>query len=134
MKRSSWGAVFVWTPACLALVGCGMEDARDRADPQSRSPASVTFGQTPMSGNSIPKFVDRLPTVFGKEGRRNDVPPGGDAGIPAEGASGLGVLGARRALQERHLPLGVQHQQRWPELACAHDRGAQGYYHIGCLQ
>jgi len=66
MKRSSWGAVFVWTPACLALVGCGMQDARYRADPQSRSPASVTFGQTPMSGNSIPKFVDRLPTFSGR--------------------------------------------------------------------
>jgi FtsP/CotA-like multicopper oxidase with cupredoxin domain len=50
----------------LALVACGRGDRRDAVNRRPASTASVTFGQTPLSGNSIPKFVDPLPTFAGK--------------------------------------------------------------------
>ena len=49
----------------LTVVGC-VKDGRDPATRPTASRASVSFGQTPLDGNTIPKFVDPLPTFAGK--------------------------------------------------------------------
>jgi spore coat protein A len=53
----------------LTLPGCQMDDAGAAANRRTTSTASVRKAQTPLDGNSLPKFVDALPTF---QGRRID--------------------------------------------------------------
>jgi FtsP/CotA-like multicopper oxidase with cupredoxin domain len=63
--RLPFASVSLWA-SVLAMLGCGMADGGDLANRPTAGRASVTFGQTPLSGNTIPKFVDRLPTFAGR--------------------------------------------------------------------
>ena len=63
-------------------------------------------------GNTVPKFVDPLPTFNGRRVRRHDDAADHDAGVPAEGAAELGLRGPARAVQQRDVPVGLQHQRR----------------------
>jgi spore coat protein A len=64
MSRVSW-SLCVTVPACLVLAGCN-EGAGALAVPRTASAASAVRAQTPLSGNSIPKFIDALPTFAGR--------------------------------------------------------------------
>ena len=63
--RLPFASVSLWA-SVLAMLGCGMANGGDLANRPMAGRDSVTFGQTPLSGNTIPKFVDRLPTFAGR--------------------------------------------------------------------
>jgi len=80
----------------LLLVGCQMQGSGELTTRRTAATASVTRGQTPLYGNSIPKFVDRLPTfadrrvdgtsnlaVDMKEFQQKVLPEAVYAGLPA---------------------------------------------------
>src|SRR5690242_4591879 len=66
-RNPPWGPVSLATPLLALLAGCQMSTA-DAAFTERRAISTESFrkAQTPLDGNSIPKFVDRLPTLAGK--------------------------------------------------------------------
>jgi len=82
-----------------------MANGGDLANRPTASRDSVTFGQTPLSGNTIPKFVDRLPTLPGGE-RRHYYAPREQADDSAEGPPRFGCTRRFSPLQERNVSLG----------------------------
>jgi FtsP/CotA-like multicopper oxidase with cupredoxin domain len=56
---------FLLAASAAALLGCGQADAPDQPAGITRQ-ASVTTPQTPLDTNTIPKFVEALPTFNGR--------------------------------------------------------------------
>ena len=69
MDRYRLSILSVCLGTSMLLPGCRMEDARAAGNRRTASTASVRVAQTPLDGNSLPKFVDPLPTF---QGRRVD--------------------------------------------------------------
>jgi len=69
MDRYRLSILSVCLGTSMLLPGCRMEDARAAGNRRIASTASVRVAQTPLDGNSLPKFVDPLPTF---QGRRVD--------------------------------------------------------------
>ena len=69
MDRYRLSILSVCLCTSMLLPGCRMEDARAAGNRRTASTASARVAQTPLDGNSLPKFVDPLPTF---QGRRVD--------------------------------------------------------------
>ena len=72
MRRSTFSIpVLSIAVGALGITSAGCDNASDNAsdDVTTIQSASVTTPQTPLSGNTVPKFVDALPTF---NGRRSD--------------------------------------------------------------
>ena len=111
--------------ASLMLVaGCGAQRDPGAEATGTTTQASVRTPQTPLDGNTIPKFVDQLPTFTGRrisgagslnvnmqEFQQKILPASVYAGLPAPFNAGT-------------YSLGLQPEQRRPDLAGAHHRSA----------
>src|SRR5438270_8993324 len=69
VHRLSILSVCLGASMSLTLSGCRVDDASAAGTRRIASTASVRVAQAPLDGNSLPKFVDPLPTF---QGRRID--------------------------------------------------------------
>ncbi len=92
----------------LLAIACGpAQQSTSSAQTASPRALSVLVPQTPLDGNSIPKFVDPVPTFDGTPRQRNADRQREHGRVPAEGAARLRLRRAARALQQWHDPLGI---------------------------
>ena len=109
----------------LASAGCDNASGGDE-DVTTVHGASVTTPQTPLSGNSVAKFVDPLPTF---NGRRSDGTTTSRSRCRSSSRRCCRTsfyTGLPAPFNERDVPLGLQHQRRGRVVAGAHDRARRG--------
>jgi spore coat protein A len=64
--RNALRSVSLATSICMAIAGCGQASAAPTDRKNSNLASSLVQLQTPLSGNTLPKFVDPLPVLSGK--------------------------------------------------------------------
>ena len=121
MRRSTFSIpVLSIAVGALGITSAGCDNASDNAsdDVTTVQSASVTTPQTPLAGNTIPKFVDALPTFNGRRSDGTTTQQITMQEFQQKVLPSVVLRGPARAVQQRDVPLGLQHQRRrarrWP--------------------